>query len=687
MRRAPLSSSSVLRALGLLAAMATIAALLLVGARWLLAPGQAALALTPVALDGPTPLQRDALAQLLDPSAAPSPSRASSASGSSEPWSAADERRLRAQIARVLEEEGVPGVGVALIDRDGVRWTDGIGVAELETGAPVTPDTVFRVASITKSFIALALMQQVEAGRLSLDDELRALAPDLAFDNPWASEAPITVAHLLEHTTGWDDMRFNEFFAGPEAEDAPLVDVLAINPRSRRSRWRPGTRVSYSNPNYTVAAHVLERVTGERYEDTLRRDVLRPLGMQRAGFRRTPERDARLAAGYAAPGEPTPHWYLVHRPAGNLMASPRELARLVHMWIQRGETIPGGQLLTPESLARMERGETIPGVKSDADYGLGTFGYPRRPIVMRGHDGGLPGYISSYGYSARHGVGYVMLLNNSYSGRAYLRIRQLLVDALVEGRRLPPPPTVELPRAQLERYAGSYRFVSPRIELFGFLERAVLDLDVRVDERDHLQVALAGGDPIRLIPTGRDTFRVSGQAGSSVVLTTTPDGARTADLGLGYNFEAGNAALIKGGRWLLVIGWTLILAGFYSALLWVGKLLFGDEETRLPGYIPTRAAPVLAAAAIVAAIRVFVLGATRFALGEPNLYSIGFMLLTLAFAGLSGAALAHSIRAFTRYASLGLYTRLHSLSVSIACFGFTLWLLRHGVIGLRTWLW
>ncbi|MCA9719662.1 MAG: beta-lactamase family protein [Myxococcales bacterium] len=601
-----------------------------------------------------------------------------------EEFDARAQARLRAEIARVLEEEGVPGVGVALVDRDGLRWTAGVGLADVASRRPVTPDTLFRVGSITKSFIALAIMQQVEAGRLSLDDELRALAPELAFDNRWSREAPITVAHLLEHTTGWDDMRFNESLGGPEAEALTLAEVLAINPRSRASRWRPGTRVSYSNPNYTAAAHVLERVTGERYEDTLRRDLLTPLGMEHADFRRTPEVAARLASGYTGPGEATPYWHIVHRPAGNLIASPRELAGLVHMWIQRGRA-GAGPLISPESAARMERGETIPGVKSDVDYGLGNYGSVFRPIVTRGHDGGVPGYISSYGYSVRHGVGYVMLFNSSYSSRAYLRVRALLLAALLEGRRLPPPPIEPAPRERLARHVGSYRFVSPRMQLLGFLERAVLDLDVRLDETDQLTLAIAGGEPIPLIPTGEDTFRVAGQPGASVVLTTSAAGRRTANLGLGANFEASPSVVAKGARWLLILGWMMILMAIYAALPWVIKLLVGEEETRRRGYIPTRVAPLLAALAIVALIRVFIAGASRWALGEPTVYAVGVTLLSLAFAGLSGAALAHSIRAL-RY-RLSWYTRAHSLLVSVACFGMTIWLLFHSIIGLRTWAW
>ncbi len=159
--------------------------------------------------------------------------------------------QLQARIAAVLEREGVPGVGLALVDREGLRWAGGVGVADLTTGRPVDADTQFRVASITKSVVALGVMRLVEQGRLDLDQPLRELMPGVVPPSTWDSAAAVTLAHALEHTAGFDDMRFNEWFAD---EGLAPRDALAINPRSRVARWRPGIRMSYSNPGYTIAS-------------------------------------------------------------------------------------------------------------------------------------------------------------------------------------------------------------------------------------------------------------------------------------------------------------------------------------------------------------------------------------------------------------------------------------------------
>ena len=109
---------------------------------------------------------------------------------------------LRGRIAAVLARNGVPGAGLALVTRDRLLWSGGVGLADRAHEQPVTADTLFRVGSITKSFVSLALLQLAEDGRIDLKAPVAQLAPELTIANRWEREAPITVAHVLEHTAG-----------------------------------------------------------------------------------------------------------------------------------------------------------------------------------------------------------------------------------------------------------------------------------------------------------------------------------------------------------------------------------------------------------------------------------------------------------------------------------------------------
>ncbi|MBT8049765.1 MAG: beta-lactamase family protein, partial [Gammaproteobacteria bacterium] len=118
---------------------------------------------------------------------------------------------LKIRIAQLLEEHDVPSVGIALVDADGEDWVGSLGLADREREVPADADTLYRIGSTSKMFVALAVLRLLEQGRLSLDDRLVDLAPEIEFENPWAATDPVRLVHLLEHTTGWDDIHLPEF--------------------------------------------------------------------------------------------------------------------------------------------------------------------------------------------------------------------------------------------------------------------------------------------------------------------------------------------------------------------------------------------------------------------------------------------------------------------------------------------
>lgn len=588
--------------------------------------------------------------------------------------------QLRARVAAVLEREGVPGVGLALVDRKGVRWAGGVGLADVATGAHVTADTQFRVASVTKSFVALGVMRLVEQGRLDLARPLRELMPDVALTNAWEPAAPITLAHALEHTTGFDDMRFNEYW---NAEGLAPRDTLAINPRSRVARWRPGSRESYSNPGYTLAGHAIELATGESWEAWLGREVLRPLGMPTARFRRTSEYADRLATGYHDAHQPALFRPIAHAPAGALLASPRELGELVHFWLRRGE---GAGIVGPESLDRIERTDTLRYPGTDTNYGLGNYGDVSHTSRGRGHDGGLPGFLSCYRYFPELGVGYVMLLNSTHSVRAYLEIRALLYGYLAGGRDIPPPAPVDPDPEAIAAVTGYYGYANPRMQLFGFIEQATIGLSVRPDPGGVVLELLTGGS-VAMVPTGDGGFRHWREGGTSVRLTTNEEGQRILVGGMSY-FEAGSHAWARTRLLALQLAVFLIQLIPSWSLGWA--LLAGIRRLRglpgRPGAFALHAWPAAAGLAWSVVPLLFLHIGRQEAYGTANVLSVGLCLTTLVFAACSAAAVAETVRAGVAR-SLPLAMRLVPGAAALACFGMTLYLLFHGIIGLRVWAW
>ncbi len=154
---------------------------------------------------------------------------ATGAQSSPDPWPKTVEE-FRSAVQTVLSDTGVPGAGIALVRTSGVEWAGGIGVADRATNIPVTADTHFRAGSISKTFIASALVQMYLDSIIDLDTPVLEIAPELQIDNAWEPGDPVRVIHLLQHTAGFDDMHFNEIYGNASTPDLPLEAVLKINP-------------------------------------------------------------------------------------------------------------------------------------------------------------------------------------------------------------------------------------------------------------------------------------------------------------------------------------------------------------------------------------------------------------------------------------------------------------------------
>ncbi|MGO9604075.1 MAG: serine hydrolase domain-containing protein [Candidatus Binataceae bacterium] len=223
--------------------------------------------------------------------------KAASSKPSPPPPQSIDE--LRKAVADVLAKNHVPGVGIALVTKDKVIWTGGVGKADVASGRDVDADTMFRIGSITKGFVALSLLQLQEKGKISLDARVADVAPEVPIVNPWEQTDPVRIANLLEHTAGFDDFPLAELYDFSGESDVPLLKTLQMFPEPQHVRWRPGTFASYSNPDYGVAGYIVEKVTGQPFEQYVAENILRPLGMAHSDLRMTPEVKAALAQGYA----------------------------------------------------------------------------------------------------------------------------------------------------------------------------------------------------------------------------------------------------------------------------------------------------------------------------------------------------------------------------------------------------
>ena len=585
-----------------------------------------------------------------------------------------DEFRLAVQ--KVLSDTGVPGAGLALVRTSGIEWAGGVGLADRENNISVTADTHFRVGSISKTFIASALVQAYLDDLLDLDAPVSQYAPEVDIDNAWDLTDPVRVIHLLQHSAGFDDMHFNEMYR-PAGPDLPLAEVLKINPASRVVRWRPGTRMSYSNPGYTVAALVLENVTGEKFEDRIAERIFKPVDMPTSSFYLTKEDEGLLAKGYRGrTGPPVPYSPIYLRPAGNLHTSPLELGRFVHTLLNWGET-ENDLVIDPEYLSNMEHPRTTLASASGLRNGYGsgiasTFveGYP-----MLGHGGGIEGFSSIYGYSTSRDVGYVILLNSGAASEAMRRIASLAVRYLKADVAPPEKSVGAVTNAALQEYAGYYHKANPRNQAFAFLEWLLSGENISVDGTRLKSEPALRGQPAMLIPVTEALFRFEADPEPTRVFVPG-EGDQMILTGPDIYAERWPRWRIESIRWAVLASAAIVVTPFVMLVPW---LIF---IRRSPGFWLLKLFLLLCAIAFALPV-LGVMNISAPTLGTQNIWTVAMFIGSLLLPMAAILSFLFVIDAWRKGA--GAWLRAYSLIVSIAALVISGYLSAWGMIGFRPW--
>jgi CubicO group peptidase (beta-lactamase class C family) len=593
-------------------------------------------------------------------------------------------KELQQAMKDVLEREHVPGAGVALIANGELLWCGGIGKADLASNRDVTCDTEFRVGSVSKTFVALALLKLQEEGKINLYARLQDVAPEIPVKNKWEATHPVRIVNLLEHTAGFDDMEFSEVYNLHDRYDYPLLDVFKRFQKPQITRWPSGTRMSYSNPGNSMAGYLIEKVTGEAFDEYIRDTFLRPLGMEIADYRFTDLNKPLLATAYDGDPPKAVGYPLIYlRPAGDLKTSAGELAKLVQFLLRRGKA-GEAQLVKPESILRMEAPETTLAAKNGLrlGYGLANYSSVEGGVVTHGHNGGIDGFISTYRYMPEQDWGFVVLLNSTISGRALTETNRLAIDFLSKDFPKSQQPAISPAVAELEKWAGFYAPRAPRDQMFAFLDDLAGGTRIRVINGKLTRSGLFGS-PEPLVCVGKNLFRGEKEPEGTTIFFTNESGdmalAGSGVGGIPYS-ERSSLALPYVRIVLLTLCLVLMLSSLPFALVWLFRKLFGAMKG--VRHLPVRVVPLLATF-------VFLLVPVCFTqlngpqIGTFNGWTAGIFLGTFLFPLLSVIGLVLVLRVPKSEIHRGV--RIHALLVSAACCVLTGFLLSWHLLAVRLW--
>ena len=349
-------------------------------------------------------------------------------------------------IMHELIKANEPGAAVAVVQGGEVIHRQGYGLANVEWGIPVQPDTVFRLASLTKQFTATAIMLLQEQGKLTVDDLLTEFLPEYPI-----SGHEITIHHLLTHTSGIKSYTSIEgWFPHKIIHDMTpqaICDVFSQIPFD----FKPGTQFLYNNSGYHLLGMIIEKVSGVSYEQFIQENIFHPLGMQHSYYMSNEPIIPKRASGYATTeqGFCNADYLSMTQPyaAGALGSTIDDLVlwdRAVRE--QRLVSAPTQALMfTPVKLTA--------GKTEDYGYGWGLGDYRGHPFVH--HGGGINGFSTFIAQFHREPVSIIILTNRAGfdAGNCALRIARLVLGLPLLVRQ-----PVVISAAAMERVTGTYAF-------------------------------------------------------------------------------------------------------------------------------------------------------------------------------------------------------------------------------------
>jgi D-alanyl-D-alanine carboxypeptidase len=354
-----------------------------------------------------------------------------------------------------MEYHGTPGMSIGITDRERTLRSAVYGLSSVQSGSPVTPETLFQIGSVSKSFTSIILMQLMEEGRLTVEDPVVKHVP--WFDIRPSPEA-ITLHHLMTHTSG--------MVTGSDDTLSARSEVWAL--RETELSAPPGTHYHYSNSGYKLLGIVVEEITGRRFSDVLEERVLGPAGMTSSAGAITDSLRLRTAACHVGLHSDKPHsrkgpfvpasWFESDTADGAISSTTADMAAYMRVLLNRGRG-PHGRIISEESFELMTRPHVAPSDHRHGDiYGYGLVMEEVDGRQMIGHEGGMVGHYSALLLDPLAGIGVTVMMNGHGAPKDVARFAISAVRSALEGTDLSavPPPDAPAHSENALEYSGTY---------------------------------------------------------------------------------------------------------------------------------------------------------------------------------------------------------------------------------------
>lgn len=576
-----------------------------------------------------------------------------------------DWRKVVTEIQKLLTRNGSVGASFIAVNREHILYAQGFGFANSQTSTRTSDSTLFVLGSITKTFTALGIMKLIDEGKLNLNDRVKEVAPELPVDNEWEIEFPVRVYHLLEHTSGFDELHLKDRSYPVRDDEFPLFDGIQIVKNSLKTRWKPGSRFAYSNAGYLVAGYLIEKISGLNYNDFIYNKVLMELGMVNSSVRLKDINVDLLARSYSYNKEELPFKHVFTRPTASLIGSTKDIGQFLQMLLNNGEGFIGD-----DTFRRFEEHHSIDAFKGTQNgYRIGI--YPRfyNGITWFGHGGSINKYNSEFEYSPELGLGVFAVSNGPNATRTVDGIMKILHNTLMPDRETRIESDLVERKSNLGEFSGYYVLTSPRRQLlYPFTEMFTEGIFVD-QEDDKLTISRIGGENSRLFQTGKNTFSYTGSL-SEFQYVFDHSNPQLLYTSLGFSYERKPVYVIFGLAGILIISLFFISFSQLFLLIRIFKVL--SKKMKFPS--PQLTLEIGASTFLIGCILFLLVGGQE-KLHEPNLLSIALLLCTVAFPIITSIGILHLLKkkidhTFEKVLTIGLSISMVVMNIYLAYWGF-----------------
>ncbi len=380
---------------------------------------------------------------------------------------------LKDAINKALIEEGLTGAVWSVVDADGKITFDAVGINNKKTGKLLKSTDKVNIGSITKTLIATGILRLATEKKLDISEPIKKYLPQLNFDNQWEVNSPITIRHLLDHTSGLTDIRLWQIFSENAKANSPLEFAFKKNPKVLKVHAQPGSIFSYSNMGYTLLAMVIESVSKEKYERYLDKHLLLPLGMANSTFQFVSQvgnkADTSLAFGHLDNQTIYSALPMYLRPAGQFTTTAYDMAIFAQFLLSDG-TINDNEFISSTYLEEMGKPQnTISKQKGlSTGYGLGAMTRDRHGYIGLAHSGNIVGYHAMLYLFPKFKKAFFISHNMDSETANYERFNEILIKYLKLDTTTKHTKTIK--HKGLKDWNGYYLPVFSKVEPFTYFD-------------------------------------------------------------------------------------------------------------------------------------------------------------------------------------------------------------------------